>query len=123
MLILLVEDHEDTRRAMATLLGLSGHVVTPVGDGAEALATVDGRKTDGHPPFDCAVIDLGLPDIAGTDLMRKLLARGPVVGIALTGSTAPADIARCREAGFAQHIPKPVTIEQLEEALERVSRP
>ena len=120
MLILLVEDHDDTRRAMTTLLGLSGHSVTPAADGAEALATVDGRRSEGHPPFDCAVIDLGLPDIAGTELMRELLARGPVVGIALTGSTAPADIARCRAAGFAQHIPKPVTIEQLEEALAKL---
>ena len=122
MLILLVEDHEDTRRAMATLLSLSGHVVELAADGAEAMASVDARQANGRPPFDCAVIDLGLPDIGGTELMRKLLARGPLVGIALTGSTAPDDVARCREAGFAQHVPKPVTIEQLEAALARVAR-
>lgn len=108
---------------MTTLLSMSGHDVAAAADGAEALATVDRRRDQGHPAFDCAVIDLGLPDIAGTDLMKQILARGSVVGIALTGSTGPADIARCRDAGFAQHIAKPVTIERLEEALGHVAQP
>src|SRR3954470_6330001 len=57
MRILLVEDHEDTRRAMTTLWLLSAHDVTAVATAQEALAAVDGGGC-----FDCAVIDLGLPD-------------------------------------------------------------
>ena len=107
---------------MATLLGFSGHAVTPAADGADALTTVDARAAAGHPPFECAVVDLGLPDMAGTDLMRQLVARGLAVGVALTGSTAQEDVARCQEAGFAQHLPKPVTIEQLDAVLRQLAR-
>lgn len=117
MSILLVEDHDDTRRAMSQLLGLSGHIVTAVGTGREALAAVDAGGT----AFDCAVIDLGLPDVPGTQLMRELLARRPLKGIALTGRTTPADVADCRAVGFSLHLPKPVAIEDLEAALARLA--
>ncbi|MDB5294294.1 MAG: multi-sensor hybrid histidine kinase [Phycisphaerales bacterium] len=122
MLILLVEDHEDTRRAMTTLLGFSGHAVTPAADGAAALATVDARAAAGDPSFDCAVVDLGLPDMTGTELMKQLVGRGLSLGVALTGSTTADDVARCRDAGFSQHIPKPVTIEQLDQALRQLKQ-
>jgi CheY-like chemotaxis protein len=114
MRILLVEDHDDTRSAMATLLGLSGHQVLQAADGDEAL-TVAGKS-----PFDCAVIDLGLPDMAGTELMVLLAQRGPVKAIALTGATTPEDVQRCTAAGFALHMPKPISIEALEAALARL---
>ena len=116
MFILLVEDHDDTRRAMVALLRLSGHHVTAVATGQDAIAAAgDGVFVD------CAIIDLGLPDVPGTELMRQLKMRGVARGIALTGSTLPADIARCREAGFAAYLPKPVGIEEVEAAIRRIS--
>lgn len=121
MLILLVEDHEDTSRAMATLLRFSGHEVVVAGNGAEALEHYATREAPDSRPFDCAVVDLGLPDTTGTELMRSLLRMRKVPGIALTGSTSPADIAECVAAGFSLHLPKPVAIEDLEAALSRVT--
>jgi CheY-like chemotaxis protein len=118
MRILLVEDHDDTRRAMTTLLGLSAHEVIAVATAQEALEAVDGGGR-----FDCAVIDLGLPDAPGTQLMQELVTRAPIKGIALTGSTAPDDIQRCIDAGFAIHLPKPIAIEVLEAALIRLAPP
>ena len=115
MHILLVEDHDDARRALATLLGFSGHTVIQAKNGADALSAMEGKTVD------CAVIDLGQPDISGLDLLSQLLTRGPLKAIALTGNTSPADIAECREAGFLIHLPKPVTIEDLEEALKQLS--
>ena len=116
MRILLVEDHEDSRQAMAALLRLSGHVVIHVGTGGEAMAAVAyGQR------YDVAVIDLGLPDMNGTELLTGLLANGPLIGIAVTGSTSAKDVADCKAAGFALHLPKPITIEDLEEALQQVS--
>jgi len=115
MRILLVEDHDDTRNAMATLLALSGHEVLQAPSGGEAL-TVAGQSL-----FDCAVIDLGLPDMAGTELMELLIQRGPVKAIALTGATTPEDVQRCTAAGFVQHLPKPISIEDLEAALARLT--
>ena len=123
MLILLVEDHEDTSRAMATLLRFSGHEVVVAGTGAEAERAFHERCQDGVVPFDCAVVDIGLPDVTGTELMRSLLRRRPVPGIALTGSTAPSDVAECIAAGFSLHLPKPVAIEDLEAAITRVGSP
>lgn len=116
MLILLVEDHDDARRALATLLGFGGHSVIQAKNGADALAATESKTVD------CAVIDLGLPDISGLELLRQLLARGPLKAIALTGNTSPVDIAECREAGFLIHLPKPVTIEHLEEALKQLAQ-
>ena len=73
MLILLIEDHDDTRLAMKTLLGLSGHDVVDAEDGGQAIAALEARVAQDLPPFDCAVVDLGLPDTTGTELMRELL--------------------------------------------------
>jgi len=119
MFILLVEDHEDTSRAMATLLRFAGHEVVVASDAAQALVAVD-QQREGERQFDTAVVDLGLPDMTGIDLMKKLRARRPIKGIALTGSTAPADIQSCIAAGFSLHLPKPVTIEELEQALQKL---
>ncbi|HEX8916579.1 MAG TPA: response regulator [Humisphaera sp.] len=113
MRILLVEDHEDTRKAMSALLRITGHQVVDVGDGGAAVSAVSAH-VDG---FDCAVIDLGLPDQDGIALLGELRSRGVVRAIALTGSTAPDDVAACRAAGFTCHLSKPVTIEELNAAL------
>jgi CheY-like chemotaxis protein len=115
MHILLVEDHHDTRRALATLLRYSNHEVVAVMSACEALEAVNAHA------FDCALIDLGLPDSPGTELMEQLHRRGLTKGIALTGRTSPADVARCREAGFCMHLPKPVTIDELDAALTQIA--
>lgn len=119
MFILLVEDHEDTNRAMATLLRFAGHKVVIAADAHQAIQEFDAHFTGGSP-FDCAVIDLGLPDLTGVELMKRLRERHPVPGIALTGSTSPDDVAECLAAGFAVHLPKPVTIEELEGAIQKL---
>jgi CheY-like chemotaxis protein len=114
MLLLLVEDHDDTRRAMETLLRLSGHRVTAVASGEEAVTAAAADR------FDCAVVDLGLPDMSGLELYPLLAARGLRAGIALTGNTSPADVALCEQAGFTLHLPKPVMFEDVEAALARI---
>jgi CheY-like chemotaxis protein len=115
MVLLLVEDHDDTRRAMEMLLRLSGHQVTSVASGAEALTAASANR------FDCAIVDLGLPDTPGTDLFPKLTGLAPMAGIALTGSTSPSDVDRCRAAGFTLHLAKPVGFDSLEAALAAVA--
>ena len=105
---------------MATLLRFSGHEVVIAATGAEAECAFSERCQHGVVPFDCAVVDLGLPDMTGTELMRSLLRRRPLPGIALTGSTAPSDVAECIAAGFSVHLPKPVAIEDLEAAIARL---
>ncbi len=113
--ILLVEDNPDSRRVLARLLGHKGHRVTPASSVASAL---DAAADCG--PFDMVISDLGLPDGSGLDVMRHVLSRGPVCGIALSGYGREDDVRRAREAGFSSHLTKPVDFPCLEDEIRRV---
>jgi CheY-like chemotaxis protein len=115
--ILLVEDHIDTANAMKRLLAKRGYAVQAATSVAEAL-----RMAANHS-FDVLISDIGLPDGTGLQLMRELGARRPVKGIALTGFGMEEDVERSREAGFIEHLTKPINMEQLQAALDRVTQP
>jgi CheY-like chemotaxis protein len=83
----------------------------PDGESALALAA------ESSP--DVALIDLGLPDISGYEVARRLRAAGGgrMTLIALTGYGQAADRRRALEAGFDAHLTKPVTPERLQQAI------
>lgn len=113
--ILLVEDHADTAAMMRRLLGRRGYVVM--------LATTldEARRAAASHSFDLLICDLGLPDGSGLDLMRELASRPTKLpGIALSGYGMPDDARRSLEAGFIEHITKPVAMERLWATLDRV---
>lgn len=114
--ILLVEDHGDTAQMTSTLLKSLGHHVEIAGDAGEALkAAEEGR-------FDLLISDLGLPDKSGLDLMRELRESGiNLKGIALSGYGREEDIQRSKDAGFSEHLIKPVDFDVLERTVERVA--
>lgn len=114
MRVLLVEDHVDSARVLVRLLRHFGYDVTHAHDIASALRIA--RQSS----FDLLISDLGLPDGSGHDLIRQLAAERPIAGIALSGYGMEADINCSREAGFLEHLTKPVTLEQLQAAIERV---
>jgi DNA-binding response OmpR family regulator len=114
--VLLVDDDRDTCSLMTSVLARRGYDVLVAEDAAGALRIA--RERD----FDVLVSDLGLPDASGVDLMGALKEiRGSVVGIAITGSAADEDVRRCREAGFAVHMTKPINLRRLEETLEALA--
>jgi signal transduction histidine kinase len=113
--ILLVEDHTDTARAMTTLLNRRGYDVRRAASMAEALKAADTTN------FDVLVSDIGLPDGSGLELMRQLLTRRPVKGIALSGFGMEEDVNKSRQAGFSEHLTKPIDFKQLEAAIARVT--
>ncbi|HEY8667472.1 MAG TPA: PAS domain S-box protein [Tepidisphaeraceae bacterium] len=113
--ILLVEDHGDTREVMGRLLGSFGFVVTTAGSVREALALAE-RET-----FDLLVSDIGLPDGSGMEIMRHLKANQQIKGIALSGYGQDFDLRNSREAGFEQHLTKPVNFKILREAILKVA--
>ena len=100
--ILMVDDHEDTSRAMKRLLEKLGYEVRVANSVQSALGAADAAC------FDLLISDIGLPDGSGLDLMRELLGRRPMKGIALSGYNMEEDIRRSKEAGFAEHLTKPV---------------
>jgi signal transduction histidine kinase/ActR/RegA family two-component response regulator len=114
--VLLVEDHLDTARALARLLKGNGHEVEVATSVREAVEAFDGGR------FDFLVSDLGLPDGTGMDLIRQLRRRYGlgVPAIALSGFGMDDDVARCKEAGFNDHVTKPVNLQKLEATIQRV---
>lgn len=107
LVVLLVEDHESTLAALTRLLKHLGHRVTGA---STAAAAVSATKQDS---FDLIISDLGLPDGSGLDVMRAIRGRFTGKAIALTGYGMEADIAASEDAGFDQHLTKPVDLEQL----------
>jgi PAS domain S-box-containing protein len=111
MRILLVEDHEPTRTALAHLLTRRDCKVTAANSIAEA------RTLARRENFDLVVSDIGLPDGNGYALMSELRKDFGLKGIALTGYGKEQDVLRGQEAGFVAHLTKPVRMESLEKAL------
>ena len=111
--VLLVEDHADTAQAARELLTDISCQVVAAGSLAEAL------EAAGVNTFDLVLSDLGLPDGSGLDLMRDLRDRYGLRGIALTGFGMEEDIRRSREAGFVDHLVKPITFDRLASAVEK----
>ena len=70
--------------------------------------------------FDLLISDIALPDGSGTELMTWLRAISGIPGIAISGFGMNGDIEKSLEAGFAVHLVKPVKMEKLEAAIDRV---
>jgi signal transduction histidine kinase/CheY-like chemotaxis protein len=111
--ILLVEDHPDTALALARLLRGFGWQVRVAETVADAIAAADAEH------FDLLISDIGLPDGNGLDLMRQLRAKRPVRGICLSGFGMEEDVRNSRDAGFIEHLTKPVNVAQLRRAIDR----
>lgn len=112
--ILIIEDDDDTRQMLRAALMLGGHDVEEACDGATGLAAAAAS------PPDIALIDIGLPDIDGYEVARRLRAspsNGRIPLIALSGYGQPKDLKRAYDAGFDSHLTKPVAIDQLRSAI------
>ncbi len=111
--ILVVEDHDDTRKVVVLFLEMCKYQVESAGTRGEAVALLAAGE------FDVLVADLGLPDGNGMDLMR-LAANPRMVGIALTGRDGEQDVAGVLAAGFSIHLTKPADFNSLKQAVERL---
>jgi CheY-like chemotaxis protein len=113
--LLLVEDHVDSIDALAWLLRRTGYEVTTAANGRDALAAAERES------FDAIVSDIGLADMSGLELMQELRRRHRIRGISISGLGTPEDRTRSQEAGFSEHLVKPVRIEELRAALQRLA--
>src|SRR5262245_2247022 len=113
--ILVIEDSDDARRTLSMALRLGGHDVYEAADGKSGLATVASVAPE------VALIDIGLPGLNGYQVAEQLRdspARQSMVLIALTGYGQPEAFRRAREAGFDEHLTKPVEPDQLERMIQ-----
>jgi CheY-like chemotaxis protein len=103
-----VDDEEDAAAMLADILALEGHETHTVHDGAAALKAV----RDQHP--DVVLLDLGLPEIDGYEVARRLREEHgdePILLVAITGYQA--DPERLEAAGFDRHLLKPTDLDAL----------
>lgn len=112
--ILLVDDHEDTRRILSKLLEQRKHRVSTAGSIQSALECLETNQ------FDVLISDIGLPDGSGHELMRAVKDRQSLKSIALSGFGMPEDLHRSHEAGFDHHLIKPVDFQNLQSVLGRL---
>ena len=111
--ILLVEDHTDTLRALASLLRKAGYPVETAENVRQAEPLLVNAEV--------LVSDIGLPDGSGCDLMLRFKEHGGTHGIAISGFSQKEDIARSEGVGFARHLTKPIDIDVLKAALQPFS--
>ena len=106
--ILLVDDNADAIDMLRDMLTDLGYQVAVAYDGPQALAALETFQAD------VAVIDIGLPVIDGYELAGQIRrdGHGPRL-IAMTGYGQPADRVRSRQAGFDEHLVKPVDMAAL----------
>jgi CheY-like chemotaxis protein len=114
--ILLVEDHDVTRATVAQLLSSRGASVSTAALGSEALQLLS------HKPHDVMLLDMMLPDIDGSEVLRKIRGAWPAplrCVLALSGDVREERIKEVRCLGAQDLIPKPITIDGLMAALNK----
>ncbi|MFJ1759675.1 response regulator transcription factor [Amycolatopsis sp. NPDC088138] len=112
--VLLVEDDAGVAGALAESLHARGHPVTSVGRGADALHR--------HRDADLVLLDLGLPDIDGLDVLRKIRAVSPVPVIVLTARGDERSVVRGLRLGADDYLTKPVRLAELLARMDAVAR-
>ncbi|MFD9331183.1 SpoIIE family protein phosphatase [Streptomyces sp. NPDC060065] len=115
--VLVVDDVAASRYAMSSVLRRAGYQVVPVASGSEALVELDVRLRKGALP-DVALIDVGLPDMSGFELCRRLKARPHMAGLPVVhfsaASVAPADRCQGLDAGGEAYLTVPAEPEEID---------
>ncbi len=113
--ILVVDDHADTAATACTLLRAMGHECASATSGEAGLRVAE--KLDP----DVAFVDIGLPDLSGYEVARRLRAtqKRPMFLAAITGWSEAMDASRALEAGFDRHVIKPATGAIIRELIEQ----
>ena len=114
--VLVVEDDDQVRSALVRELGRHQYVVRGAGTALAAL-----RVVSSDPP-DLVVLDLGLPDLDGVQVLRMLRAVRNIPVIIATGRRDDAEIVRLLRAGADDYLVKPFSVDQLEARIAAVLR-
>jgi signal transduction histidine kinase/ActR/RegA family two-component response regulator len=112
--VLVVDDNVDAAQMLAALLEVQGHAVSVEYDARSALA----RARSEHP--DVLLLDIGLPDMDGYELARRLRAQPENAGatlVALTGYGQNQDREEAQQAGFDHYLVKPADMNDVNEVL------
>ncbi|WP_077035622.1 ATP-binding protein [Pelomonas sp. KK5] len=110
--VLVIEDNEDARTTLCTMLELDGHSVSTASDGQQGLGLLLAELPD------VAVVDIGLPGLSGFELAQQSRRSGYAGRLlALSGYGSDADVAQSLRHGFDAHLAKPVDPQRLRDLL------
>ncbi len=107
MRVLVVDDEPQIRRALRTSLEAHGYAVETVGTGDEGVVVAAGQ----HPEL--ILLDLGLPDMDGTEVIRRVRAFSDVPIIVLSVRESQTDKVAALDAGADDYVTKPFGMEEL----------
>lgn len=113
--VLIVDDEVDTAEMFAEMMKVSGYEVLKSFGGKQAVGMISSRKPD------VIVLDLMMPEFSGLDVLNFLrrdprLDRIPVVIV--SARNIDEDIQKCLDAGASCYLTKPVSFEEIKEAVE-----
>jgi signal transduction histidine kinase/ActR/RegA family two-component response regulator len=117
--ILLVDDNVDFTSSLGLLLRMQGHTVQVANDGRSALKLA----SEFQPEF--GFLDIGLPDISGYSLAKRLHElpeTAAIVLVAISGWGQQKDRFKSADAGFSLHLVKPVGLQEIESAIDRLTQ-
>jgi two-component system aerobic respiration control protein ArcA len=113
--ILVIEDDETMRRALARIFEADGHIVKAAADGTQLSTVLDDQ------PIDLIILDIGLPWINGFELARLLKEHKDLKEIPLvfvSAKTSELDVKRGFEVGADDYIKKPFNIDQMKQSID-----
>lgn len=114
--VLVVDDEDSIRRALATFLGTLGYEVTTASSGEEALAAVNTG-----PNFSLMLCDIRMPGMSGVQLVPKVLEIDPDVAIMMLSAVNDASTTTdVLSSGAMDYLMKPIELKDLERAVERI---
>lgn len=107
--IVVIEDEDDNRQMLQALLEIEGFLIRTAGTGSEGVAKVEESASD------AVLIDVGLPDRDGYSVADELRSKfgDSLYLVAFTGHGQLHDVRRALEAGFDQHLVKPLDLDRL----------
>lgn len=108
--VVLIEDSEDLRGLLRELMAFCGHEVRVAGSAQEGIALIESCRPD------VAIVDIGLPDMDGYEVARRLRSSPVAQGVhlvAVTGRADAQDRLDAIAAGFDEHLVKPVNLATL----------
>ena len=116
--VLVVDDDDFCRVIVSDMIKNLGHQVTQASNGAEAIELIEAGSGD----FDAVFMDIMMPDMSGIEAikeLRKKYAADELVVIALSATSQSNDRQFSRFSGFNCFLRKPVSLDELAEALKR----
>ena len=112
--ILVVDDEEQIRHLYQQAFTQAGYTVHTAASAEEALEITE------RTSFKLFILDLNLPGMNGVELCKEIRSHSPMaICIAVTGYASLFELHDCREAGFEDYFTKPVSLVELNEAVEQ----